>query len=779
MGWPVIRAVAGGLRRRRVQALVIFLVVLIATGATTLGLAMLGNTGGPWQQAFEEDHGADVVTTIKSAHLTNAQLAATRRLPGVTQSMGPFGETTISGKYLTGDYPLPPISVAGRASPEGRMDDLELITGRWAQRPGEIVLSADIGAPPVLPIGSLSITSAPGQPKLKVVGFAESITDSADAWVAPAQLAALRPVHEPATVQMLYDFRNAATAAQIRAGAAAVSSALPAGSVTRNLTWLTARDRENVSNSVIAPFVVAFAIMALALSALIVANVVSGAVVAGYRRIGILKSLGFTPAQVTIGYIARVGAPALPGIVLGAVLGNVLAVPVLKGTAYVFGVGRQHVPLWANIGTPLGMCALVLIAALLPAIRAGRLSAGQVMVASQAPRVGRGHAPYRILGRLRLPRPVTLGLGAPFARPGRALVALVVILFGTAAVIFAMGLDSSLSRAATGSRDATPGQVVVTLAYGSGPAAPTSSKARKVVAAMAARPQTLQYVAEANPSAGAPSLPEPLFVEAFNGDASWIKFEMISGRWYRGPGEIVVNTAFLNESHLSVGDNAKVYFGSRSQSVTARIVGVAFDPTHRTPCVFTDWQTLGPAAAGLTVEQYDIKLRPGADPGPYAVSLGQSLGSGYGVGTSHVGQFYGVAKGLLRLLTVLIVLAAALGVLNTVLLGTRDRVHDLGVFKAVGMTPRQSIVMVVCWVAVPGVIAAAIAVPAGLILHSITAHNMGRAADTGIPPSFLHVYGPLELVLLALAGLVIAVAGAFLPARWAASSPTASVLRVE
>jgi len=52
---------------------------------------------------------------------------------------------------------------------------------------------------------------------------------------------------------------------------------------------------------------------------------------------------------------------------------------------------------------------------------------------------------------------------------------------------------------------------------------------------------------------------------------------------------------------------------------------------------------------------------------------------------------------LIGTLTLLLALAAGLGVLNTVVLGTRDRVHDLGVFKAVGMTPRQTIAMVVCW----------------------------------------------------------------------------------
>jgi len=43
----------------------------------------------------------------------------------------------------------------------------------------------------------------------------------------------------------------------------------------------------------------------------------------------------------------------------------------------------------------------------------------------------------------------------------------------------------------------------------------------------------------------------------------------------------------------------------------------------------------------------------------------------------------------------------------------------------------------------------------------------------------LDVYRPLELVLLALSGLAIAVAGALLPATWAARARTASALRAE
>ena len=82
--------------------------------------------------------------------------------------------------------------------------------------------------------------------------------------------------------------------------------------------------------------------------------------------------------------------------------------------------------------------------------------------------------------------------------------------------------------------------------------------------------------------------------------------------------------------------------------------------------------------------------------------------------------------------------------LNTVVLHTRERVHDLGVFKAVGMTPRQTIAMVVCWVAGTGLVAGLLAVPAGIALHRYVLPAMAAAAGTGVPASFLNVYRPVR-----------------------------------
>ena len=412
---PVIRAASGGVTRRRTQTMVIFLVLLVSTASATLSLALLADSNRPFQHAFAEQHGADVAITVDSARATNAQLVATGRLPGITQAAGPFPQASIT--LQSNGNPPQLVPVVGRRSQHAPLDDLTLQAGRWARRPGQIVLSSNLEI--LAGVGSMvTVSTAPGAPRLAVVGIAQSVTNSAGAWVVPAEVTALRAHRAPAEAQMLYRLASAGSAAQVRAGVAVVSAALPAGTILGTpASWLAAEKEASGPSSIISPFVVAFALIGLAMSVLIVSTVVSGAVVASYRRIGVLKSIGFTPAQVVAAYVARVGVPALPGCLIGVALGNLLAAPVLGKSANPFGVG-QSVPLWVNVVTPLVMCTLAVLAALLPALRAGRLSAVAAIATGQAPRPDRGYAAHRLLGRLRLPRPVTIGLAAPFAPAG-------------------------------------------------------------------------------------------------------------------------------------------------------------------------------------------------------------------------------------------------------------------------------------------------------------------------------------------------------------------------
>ena len=161
--------------------------------------------------------------------------------------------------------------------------------------------------------------------------------------------------------------------------------------------------------------------------------------------------------------------------------------------------------------------------------------------------------------------------------------------------------------------------------------------------------------------------------------------------------------------------------------------------------------------------------------------MNRALGanSGWQATPPDGGQFYSIAIGLVGLLALMVAAAAGLGVLNTVLMTTRDRVHDLGIFKALGMRPGQTLTMVVCWVAGPAVLAAVIAAPAAVALNTATIRAMAGTAHTGVPASFTQVFPPSRLALLSLAAIAIAVAGALLPASWAARARPAVALRTE
>lgn len=77
------------------------------------------------------------------------------------------------------------------------------------------------------------------------------------------------------------------------------------------------------------------------------------------------------------------------------------------------------------------MLALAVLAAVALATRAGRMSATAAIATGRAPRPRHGYLAHRLLGRLSaLPRPVTIGLASPFARPTRTAVTLVAVLAG-------------------------------------------------------------------------------------------------------------------------------------------------------------------------------------------------------------------------------------------------------------------------------------------------------------------------------------------------------------
>jgi putative ABC transport system permease protein len=767
-----------GIAGRKLQAVIVGVVVLAATATSVVALGLLANANGPFDRAFARQNGADITASVDPSAATAAQIAATDLLPGVTAAAGPYRTVLVTAQVtvpgVPGSSPVP-LRITGRSSPGGPVDDLTLDDGAWPATGRQIVMARGDG---VFPGSTVTV----GSRTLTVTGVADSVTGTSDAWVLPSAVSALAGRAAPVQVQMLYRFTNAASTPAIDADIAEVRAGLPRGALRSAVPYLTVRQAEQSAIAPWVPFIIAFGVIALVISVLIVVNVVSGAVIAGTRRIGVLKSIGFTPAQVAASYVLLSAVPALAGCLAGAACGNLLAIPMLSVNAHVYQVGTLSVPFWADVAVPLATFALTAAAAVPPALRAGRMSAIQAIAAGRAPQPSRGYLAHRMLSRFAaVPRPMTLGLAAPLARPARTLVTVTAILFGAAAVTFGTGLALSLDRVvADNPGTALPVQVSL-IRPGSGQGgAMTEAQQHTVVSVLAAQPGTLHYAAETDGQLSLPGLPETASVTAYGGDPAWSGYALISGRWYsRSPGaaEADVNTLFLTETGTSVGSAYPLYSGGHR--VTVRIVGEVFGPGKNVD-LYLSPATLGALEPGAGPQQYGVALRPGTSPLAYVSTVSAALGRAYQASVSgDPGRTLEAVLALIAMLTMLITAVAGLGVLNTVALQTRERAHDIGVFKAIGMTPRQTLAMIVCSVAATGLAAGIVAVPAGVYLHHAVVPAMAHAANSGYPASMISVYTPREAALLATAGLIIAVAGALGPASWAAGTRTAFALRAE
>ncbi|MFE6826950.1 FtsX-like permease family protein [Streptomyces sp. NPDC057690] len=789
------RVVRAGVGRRRVQTAVMIMTTLMAVTASFLAAGLLVASQAPFDHAFAQQRGAHLTARFDGAKATAAELTATARAKGVTAAAGPFrtvavrARTASSSDILPEGVDLPPVTVAGRTDAGGGVDRVDLVSGTWLTGPGQIVVAKDML--PVEPGARLTFPDAPGSPTLTVVGVARSVTGTADAWVTPARAASLAAPGGTPEYEMLYRLAAAGTDAQVAAGRAAITAAVPKGALTGSQSYLTVKQEETANAKAFVPFLAAFGVLGLLLSVLVIGIVVSGAVGAATRRIGILKSLGFTPAQVVRAYVGQALVPAAVGCALGLVVGHLLAVPVLAEVGEAFDGPAASIPLWIDAAVPATALALVAGAALLPALRAGRLRTVAAITTGRTPGTGRGRLARRLTGRLAVPRAVSLGLAGPFARPARSATMAAAVVFGAAAVTFGVGLALTLGAVQSGRMLNSAGSVVVgtgggqappgaqAVHVGGGPEEPKADPA-EIAAALRAQQGTGRFYGTTQAEVSASGITGATTVVAYQGDASWAGPPMVSGDWLDGPGQAVVTTRFLKAAGIRVGDT--VTLTEQGRHVTVRIVGEAFFTEGEGMELLTPASTLTALGLDATPGQYNVETEPGTELTPYLTALNDRLDPLGAVALANTGDESSVIvamDALIGTLTLMLVVVAGLGVLNTVVLDTRDRVHDLGVLKALGMAPRQTVTMVVTSVAGIGLVAGAVAVPVGVALHHYVTPLMGDAVGMTLPPSHVAVYDAPELALLALGGLVIAVAGALLPAGWAAGTRTATALRTE
>jgi putative ABC transport system permease protein len=775
----LISKIAGDLRRRRLQAVVVFLIVALATGVGTLAIELLNESSTPYTRAFEQYQGAHLTVFFQGSLVTPEQLATTAQLPEVTASAGPWQTVQIPVEHGARKTTM---QLVARPDPGGPVDRLPLTAGRWASQPGEIVLTHSFAQFIGVGIGDhLNALSGLDRPELTVVGEVADIDEGSAglynnqfAWVQPAGFPALLPAGQQPSQLMLYRFQHAATAADLQRRLQEISAVLPPGAVSASLTYLLIQQIFGLTTTLALTFLLAFAVFALGAAALIVANVVSGAVLTSQRDIGVVRALGFTPGQVVASFVGLMLVPALVGCAVGAPLGVLGSRPLVNSSADALGLpASSGVDLAAPLLATLGALLVVALAAALPALRAGLLRPVDAITQSATPARRRRSWIGALAQALRLPRPASLGASDAFARPVRGLLTTLAVVIGVATLVFALGLHATFQQIE--SNRALSGVADVTISrYGSYPDS-------QLAATLAAQPETRRVTSYNFLFLSAPQLNSPVVCLAIRGDSGSLGYPILAGRWLQGPGEIVGGPAFLKEAHLAVGDTFTTTINGRQ--VQLHLVGeyFSFDNFGRVAAI--DWSTYLEADPAAQPASYLVDLQPGANAAAYAQRVAETAPDFLNVTTSAVSgatPIFNILDAVMAALVAILAVIAVAGVFNTLLLTSYERVRDTATLKALGMTPGQVIGMVAASACVLGIVGGIVGVPVGIWLHDALLAVMGPAVGETLPSQITQgAYDPVILPLLALAGVVVAVIGAALPAWLAARAPVVETLRAE
>jgi len=765
---PVLRQALGGIRRHRLLTLVVFIISALATTVGAMGGTLLVQTNRPYDHAFDELAGPHLIVTFDASKTTGDAVAATAHLPGVLAAAGPTATANLPVQFGATKFGL---GIDGRDDPGGSIDRVQVVQGRWVRAPGEIVLTRLVADGYHISLGDrITSLGVPDRPVLTVVGEAVDVIPTSNrGWVASTVVGSLTSTDATHAYRMAYRFRSAATRADLRADVKEIEDSMPAGSVLSYSSYLDFRDSYSFNNSLILTFLLAFAALAIAAVAVIVANVVTGAVLASYREIGILKAIGFTPRQVVFVFMVQMMVPALAAAVIGIPLGSFAAKPLLDTAAEAMSLPPPSpVAPAVDVLALVAALAIVAIAAALPAWRAGRLNPVMAITAGSAPSGRWSASLHGRLGWWKLPRPIAVGAGDAFARPLRGGLTVLAILVGVATLVFASGLYTAILK--FNDLFTTANYQVVVSRFGGFTDSATVNVLQK-------QSGTNLVVGERQLNLALPGEVDPVPAEVLRGPSAQLGYRLAEGSWFAGPDEAVVGVVF-NPYHWHVGQNVDILLEGIQRKI--RITGACY-------CFFSlsmDWSTLTAVAPDATPSNYFVQLHGGTDPATYVKQLMTAAPDFLAAGLVDQGRggidIEGILDGLVVALAVILGAIAALGVFNTLLLTTRERLRDVAILKAIGMTPGQVSGMVMTSACVLGIIGSILGIPAGIALYNFLVDAMARVANFTISSSaFAIPLNPFELGALALGGVLVALVGAVLPARWAARFPVASVLNLE
>jgi putative ABC transport system permease protein len=241
------------------------------------------------------------------------------------------------------------------------------------------------------------------------------------------------------------------------------------------------------------------------------------------------------------------------------------------------------------------------------------------------------------------------------------------------------------------------------------------------------------------------------------------------GRMFARPGEAVAGRGLYESLGVEIGDELTLRVGGRPFTVT--LVGRHVEPDNDGEIVIFPRSTLPAPVEGADVI---AGFAPGTDGAAVQRAL-QQRGVATELVSDEVRQERADVRPIVYGSSALLVALALVNLLTMLLLVTRERERDFGILKAIGLTPRGMLGVVNAGAAALGVIAVVVGIPAGIVLFRtlMVAMSPSEGADiVGTP-------GPFALALVIPVVLAVTALASSLPARRAARTSAATVLRAE
>ncbi|MEO8228624.1 MAG: FtsX-like permease family protein [Chloroflexota bacterium] len=234
-------------------------------------------------------------------------------------------------------------------------------------------------------------------------------------------------------------------------------------------------------------------------------------------------------------------------------------------------------------------------------------------------------------------------------------------------------------------------------------------------------------------------------------------------------GSAIVPAALARILGLRVGDDM-VFPAGGGREVNLRVVGVAERtiPGRTGETILVGWPDATDGFGVTGADAFAVRFRPGATAAQREGIV--TVARGDGLEASPVERIEGAIDdalsrvfGLFDVLALIAVIIAGLGIVNALSMNVYERVREIGVLRAIGMTRSQVWRMVVVEAGVLGIVGAILGCVTGLLAGQAMI-GLGGGAGLSLP------FEPDWRTILAVAvfGIVVAMLAAIWPARLAA-----------